>query len=136
MAKVTYIDNEILEMNYKKDIDGTEVDMDIEISISYTLNFVEDERMCYGDAEITVQDESHSMLYVNIHSIGIFSYMSSNLDDNERKQIHRETLKEMNPRWRELIQKLTELADIPPIVIDEFDFDDAEVKLDYGNILN
>ena len=50
MRGLKHIDDEIIELSYKKNI-SEDKDLDLEISINYRLDFDEDARMCYGNVE-------------------------------------------------------------------------------------
>ena len=56
MRGLKHIDDEIIELSYKKNI-SEDKDLDLEISINYRLDFDEDARMCYGNAEIEIDDD-------------------------------------------------------------------------------
>ena len=87
MRGLKHIDDEIIELSYKKNI-SEDKDLDLEISINYRLDFDEDERMCYGNAEIEINDDEHTQLEIRIHTIGIFSYKADILTDEIRRQLH------------------------------------------------
>lgn len=135
MKGLKHIDNEIIELSYKKDIDE-EKDLELEISVDYRLDFDEDARMCYGDAQISIDDDEHSQLRIRVHTVGIFSYKVDTLTDDIRRQLHAATVEELNPQWSNLVSNLTMLAGIPPIELEPMEFEDAEVQLNYGGGLN
>ena len=122
MRGLKHIDDEIIELSYKKNI-SEDKDLDLEISINYRLDFDEDARMCYGNAEIEIDDDEHTQLEIRIHTIGIFSYKA-------------DILTELNPHWNSLLTNLTMLAGIPPIELEPMEFEDAEIQLSHGEGLN
>ena len=116
MRGLKHIDDEIIELSYKKNI-SEDKDLDLEISINYRLDFDEDARMCYGNAEIEIDDDEHTQLEI-------------------RRQLHAETVVELNPQWNSLLTNLTMLAGIPPIELEPMEFEDAEIQLSHGEGLN
>lgn len=135
MRGLKHIDDEIIELSYKKNI-SEDKDLDLEISINYRLDFDEDARICYGNAEIEIDDDEHTQLEIRIHTIGIFSYKADILTDEIRRQLHAETVVELNPHWNSLLTNLTMLAGIPPIELEPMEFEDAEIQLSHGEGLN
>ncbi len=135
MKGLKHIDNEVLELSYKKNI-NEDADLELEISINYRLDFDEDARMCYGDAEIEIDDDEHTQLEIRIHTVGIFSYKGDMLTDEIRRQLHAETVLQLNPHWNNLLTNLTMLAGIPPIELEPMTFEDADIQLTRGEGLN
>lgn len=136
MRDLEYLDLDILGMKYSKDIEEGD-DLDIEVSINYTLNFDEEERMAFGECYLNIDDDNHEgKLSIEIHTVGIFSYMADTLTDDLRKLFHKESIRVLNPKWNDLIYRFTELADIAPIELDLMEIEDDDITLGGGENLN
>lgn len=136
MRDLEYLDIDILGMKYSKDIEEGD-DLDIEVSINYTLNFDEEEKMAFGECFLNIDDENHEgKLSIELHTVGIFSFMAAELTDDIRRVYHKESIRVLNPKWNELIYRLTELADIAPIELEEMEIEDGDISLGGGENLN
>lgn len=137
MRDFEYIDYIIQQLSYENNLDEDDYDMDIEVSVNYSLNFDEESRMAFGECDIFVDDDMHQdKLTIHIKAIGIFSYNINSLTDDIRKKCHIESLRILNPKWRDTLLKVTELVEIPPIELEDLQIDEAEVFIDNSENLN
>lgn len=139
MNDFTFVDMNIDGITYRNNVfeEEMEVEVNIEVNIEYQMAFDEDSKMGFGSCEIMIEDENYEDLFtLNISTTGVFSYTAPELTDDLRKRYHKESIEILNPMWRDTILKITELAGIPPIVLEDLEVDEDEIRIDGVGTLN
>ena len=132
MKDLELLSYDVLALDFYNNMEE-DTEYGLEISINYSLNYAEEDKMLVAEAEIEIEEEEHDGKFrLAFSSAALFSYIKDNLDDDMRKQYHKESVEMINPLWNETLAKFADLADIPAIDLGEPDIDDAEVFFEDG----
>lgn len=129
MRGLQYIDKEVLELVFRKNMDEEE-ELDIEVGVSYRVDIDEEDHICFGDAEIQISDDTATKLEMKVHAVGVFTYLGSLNTEEERMALHDATLKEFTPHLNGLVAQLSALAEVPPVPISYDDFVGGDFEIE------
>ncbi len=129
MRGIRYLDKEIMELSFKKDMEEEE-ELEIEVAVAYRLDIAEEENICFGNAEIEICDESRKKLSLRVCAVGVFSYEGNLMTEEEQMQLHDETLKEFTPILNGIAAQLAALAEVPAVPISYEDFSSGTVEVE------
>lgn len=102
----------------------------LETSIKYSVHCSAEKHLLLGDAIITVQDaEKQGLFRMKFHHMGNFSFEGEVASDEERRALHMETARQLQPLWNQTVALFCAVAGIPPVLLPPYKVTEENIRL-------
>lgn len=129
MENLTFRGAAIDEFNFGRNLKPNQ-SVRLESTIKYSVHNVAEKHLLVGDAIITVQDsEKEGLFRLKFHHMGQFSYEGEIATDDERRKLHVDTARHLQPLWNQTVTLFCAVAGMPPVLLPPYRVTEEQIRM-------